>query len=193
MPRRSGLAAHKMVIVVDPANRAVRQLNGLASWFDTATQRWRHKPIGYLPSDRLRGYDTDAHPHTWLPINGAGAGGRDVSGAIANGDVIVMNDGAGALDASAVKIAIDPAIRALTRINALSDGAEGGGGLPYPFLGLGPNSNSFFTTLVAAMGLPQPRFPRPARFAPGCGRSLLPDREISNLRDRRMGADTLET
>ena len=55
IPWSSRFAAHRMILVVDPERNAVRQINGLASWYDRAHQRWRHKPIGYLRSDRLRG------------------------------------------------------------------------------------------------------------------------------------------
>ena len=55
----------------------------------------------------------------------------------------------------------------MRRINALSEGPEGGSGLPYPFLGFGRNSNSFFSTLLHAMEFDEPRFARPARIVPG--------------------------
>ena len=58
IPRRSRFAAHRMIVIGDPKRDAVRQLNGLASWLDPASGGWLHKPIGYLPSDRLRGYDS---------------------------------------------------------------------------------------------------------------------------------------
>ena len=76
IPWSTSFAAHRMIVVVDPELNAVRQINGLASWYDRAGQRWRHKPIGYLRSDRLRGYDTLEHPRTFLPINGAPPGSR---------------------------------------------------------------------------------------------------------------------
>ena len=74
IPRRSRFAAHRMVVIADPDMKAVRQLNGLASWYDGEAKCWRHKPIGYLSSDRLRGYDTRAHPRTFMPIHGCAPG-----------------------------------------------------------------------------------------------------------------------
>lgn len=190
IPWRSSIAAHKMVIVVDPQDNVVRQLNGLASWFDADAKRWRHKPIGYLRTDRLRAYDTHTHPQTWLPINGAALRSRFVGDAIAGGDVVVMADG---FDGAEVESTISPALSALERINEMSAGADGGGGLPYPFLGLGPNSNSVFTTFVTAMGFEEPAFPRPARFAPGCGVCLLSEHEIFRIRDRREQVEPLDS
>ena len=61
----------------------------------------------------------------------------------------------------------------MRRINALSDGPEGGAGLPYPFLGFGPNSNSFFATMLHAMGFDQPLFAQSARLVPGADRLFL--------------------
>src|SRR5690606_32801716 len=82
------------------------------------------------------------------------------------------------LTAEQLEDRLAPALATLARINALSDGPEGGAGLPYPFLGLGPNSNAFFSTLLRAMELDEPRFARPARLVPGAGLLLLPDRDV---------------
>lgn len=191
IPRRTDFAAHKMVIVVDPDGRAVRQLNGLASWYDRSSAVWRHKPIGYLRSDRLRAYDTDRHPQTFLPINGAAPGSRDVRQALANGDAVPLFGGNEELSREALEEAISPAILAIERINALSPGPEGGSGVRYPFLGLGANSNSVFATLVDAMGFTLPNFARPARLTPGAGRRLLDAQEIAALRDRQRQVDPL--
>ncbi len=191
IPWRSALAAHKMVIVIDPDDQAVRQLNGLASWYDKAGKCWRHKPIGYLPSDRLRVYDTLEHPQTWLPINGVAPGSRSVGAAITSGDIVVMAGGEGQLHAADLEALLAPALEAKKRINALSRGPDGGG-VRYPFLGLGANSNSVFNTLVCAMGMAPPAFPHPARFTPGCGRSLLSAQEISGIRDRLANVGALE-
>ena len=184
IPRRTSFAAHKMVIVVDPDGRAVRQLNGLASWYDKTSGTWRHKPIGYLSSDRLRAYDTDAHPQTFLPMNGVAPRSRDVRAAMANGDVVSLSEPASGMDADELQSAIFPALSAIDRINALSPGPHGGGGVRYPFLGLGINSNSVFATLVEAMGFAPPTFARPARLTPGSTRRLLGAQEIASLRNR---------
>lgn len=188
IPWSSRFAAHRMILVVDPKLNAVRQVNGLASWYDHAHQRWRHKPIGYLKSDRLRGYDTHRHPQTFLPINGAALRSRAVGEAIERGSVRVLAD---RLTESDVETILAPGLDALSRINALSDGPEGGAGLPYPFLGFGRNSNSFFSTLLHAMEFDEPNFMQPARVVPGARGLLLPQtvlNEIRQLRSSTSGA-----
>lgn len=188
IPWSSRFAAHRMILVADPKLHAVRQINGLASWYDRAHQRWRHKPIGYLRSDRLRGYDTRQHPQTFLPINGAALRSRAVGEAIERGSVRVLAD---RLSESDVEATLAPALDALKRINALSEGPEGGSGLPYPFLGFGRNSNSFFSTLLDAMEFGEPDFALPARVVPGARGLLLPRsvlEEIRQLRSSTSGA-----
>ena len=179
IPWGTSLAAHRMVVVADEAGNVRRQLNGLASWFDRASKGWRHKPIGYLPSDRLRGYDTARHPRTWLPINGVAPGTWRITPALESGAARVLADGLSERDAAAQ---LDPALEALKRINALSDGPEGGAGLPYPFLGFGPNSNSVFATLLTVLGYDAPAFVRPALLAPGADNLVLPHAEIAAIR-----------
>lgn len=181
IPWNSDVAAHRMVIVADPAGIVVRQLNGLASWYDAAAMRWRSKPIGYLWTDRLRGYDTAIHRDTWMPIHGAEPGTWRIDGALERGHVQALAEGSKA----GIEARLAPALGALQRINALSDGPEGGAGLPYPFLGFGRNSNSFFSTMLSAMGLSEPRFARPARLNPGAGELLLPEALLADLRQPR--------
>ncbi|MDP3740247.1 MAG: hypothetical protein Q8R02_22870 [Hyphomonadaceae bacterium] len=188
IPWGSNLAAHRMIVVADPKGQAIRQINGLASWYDKANQRWRHKPIGYLRTDRLRGYDTLTHPRTFMPMHGTAPGSRAVAAAIAQGAMRVLADRLSEADVTAL---LAPALEALRRINALSEGPEGGAGLPYPFLGFGRNSNSFFATMLAAMELAPPSFPRPARLVPGARGLLLPNdvlAEILQLRSLASGA-----
>jgi hypothetical protein len=182
IPWSSRFAAHRMILVVDPKLNAVRQINGLASWYDHARQRWRHKPIGYLKSDRLRGYDTREHPQTFLPINGAALRSRAVGEAIERGNVRVLAD---RLTESDVDAVLAPGVSALKRINALSEGPEGGAGLPYPFLGFGRNSNSFFSTLLHAMEFDEPDFAQPARVVPGARGLLLPRTVLEDIRQLR--------
>ena len=182
IPRRSGFAAHRLAALVDPSGLAVRQINGLASWWDGRACCWRHKPIGYLPSDRLRGYDTRSHPRTFMPMHGCPPRSRQLAAAIASGRAQVLATYASLQEAEA---ALAPGLEAVRRINALSPGPEGGAGLPYPFMGLGANSNSFFHTVLAAMGFDPPSFARPAWLTPGEGRLLLP---ADALRDIRAAA-----
>jgi hypothetical protein len=179
IPKRSRFAAHRMVVIADPEMNAVRQLNGLASWYDADGQCWRHKPIGYLRSDRLRGYDSRAHPRTFMPINGAVLPRWNIAPAVASGAARVLAEG---LSAEQVEARLVPALEAMRRINALSDGPEGGAGLPYPFLGFGRNSNSFFATMLHVMGFDAPVFAQQARIVPGAGKLLLAKDVLAGLR-----------
>ncbi len=179
IPRRSRFAAHRMIVIADPQLNAVRQLNGLASWYDGAANCWRHKPIGYLPSDRLRGYDTAAHPRTFMPINGCAPGTRNISEAVNLGAMRVL---ANNLTQAEIESGLAPAVDALRRINALSEGPEGGAGLPYPFLGFGRNSNSFFSTMLHVMGFEEPAFANAAFVVPGARGLLLPKDVLTEIR-----------
>jgi hypothetical protein len=182
IPWGSNLAAHRIIVVADYRREAVRQLNGLASWWDRDIQRWRHKPIGYLRSDRLRGYDTLSHPQTFLSMNGVDRGSHGLSVAIERGNVRVLADHLAEADVDAL---LAPALEATRRINALSPGPEGGAGLAYPFLGFGRNSNSFFSTLLHVMGFSEPGFARPARLVPGARGLLLPKPALDDIRQGR--------
>jgi len=182
IPRRSRLAAHRMIVIANPAGAAVRQINGLASWFDRGSARWHHKPIGYLWSDRLRGYDTKTSPRTFMPINGSAGPSWNLAAAIGSGAARVLADGLSPAD---VENRIRPALEAVRRINALSNGPEGGAGVPYPFMGFGRNSNSFFSTLVHAMGFDEPAFAEPAWIVLGARRLLLSEDIVRALREGR--------
>ncbi len=179
IPRRSRFAAHRMIVIGDARGQAVRQINGLASWYDRDAKVWRNKPIGYLPSDRLRGYDSKTHPRTFMPINGSSGPAWRLAPAIESGAMRVLADG---LTPEGIEQRLAPALEAIRRINALSDGPEGGAGLPYPFMGFGRNSNSFFSTMLHVMGFDEPAFARPALVVPGARRYLLSDDVVSALR-----------
>ena len=179
IPRQSRFAAHRMIVIADPKLDAVRQLNGLASWLDPASGGWLHKPIGYLPSDRLRGYDSAAHPRTFMPINGCAPRSRGIHAAVDAGAVRVLANG---MTAAEVEARLAPALEALKRINALSQGPEGGAGLRYPFLGFGRNSNSFFSTMLHAMGFDEPVFARSAFIVPGARGLLLAKDVLAEIR-----------
>jgi len=181
LPSGTAIAAHRVLAVADGLGRCVRQFNGLASSLDPDRGDWRCKPIGFLPSDRLRIYDTADHPHTALAIHGATRGGSGLLEVVRKGEAAIIAE---KLDPSALGSYISAAREAMKRINSRSPGPAGGGGAPYPFLGLGPNSNSAFATLVAAMGLPLPTVGRGAWLTPGMGRRLLEDHQIKDISDR---------
>ena len=178
IPRRSRFAAHRMIVIADPKRQAVRQLNGLASWLDPVSGGWLHKPIGYLPSDRLRGYDTATHPRTFMPINGCAPGSRLIDPAINAGAMRVL---AHNLSPEQLEARLAPALAALKRINALSKGPEGGAGLRYPLLGFGRNSNSFFSTMLYVMGFDEPVFANSALIVPGARQLLLSERLVDQV------------
>jgi hypothetical protein len=179
IPRRSRVAAHRMIVIADPDGNAVRQINGLASWWDAAGKCWRHKPIGYLPSDRLRGYDTKAHPRTYMPINGAAPPRWNITAALETGAARTL---AGGLSRDEAEQRLAPALLAMQRINALNEGPEGGAGVPYPFMGFGRNSNSFFHTLLMAMSFEPPRFANAAFIVPGARGLLLSANVLDEIR-----------
>jgi hypothetical protein len=112
-------------------------------------------------------------------------GQRSLLHALETGAAPVLADGLSKAD---VEDALAPALAALTRINALSKGPEGGAGLPYPFMGFGRNSNSFFSTLLRVMDMAEPAFARPAVIVPGARRLLLPDDVVAALRSRRAAS-----
>lgn len=182
IPRNTRIAAHRIVVAIDPEGRPVRQLNGLASWLDAQSNRWRCKPIGHLPTDRLRGYDTLTHPRTFMPMHGCPFERGAAQRALDRGDLAALAGADGQLGAHGVQQLLAPALAAIARINAMSVGPEGGGGLPYPRFGLGANSNSVFSTLLAAMGLDEPEFRAGARFVPGVGTLLLSSADLAACR-----------
>src|SRR5262249_28386651 len=125
LPLVGGLGGHNLLVVVDPDGRVIGELDGLATGADGKV-----KPIGYLPSDRLKIY----------PYPGANFYRSDFARTeLASGDqTTIMN-------------LWNAARAAGESINALD--------LQYPFLGMGQNSNSVASTLIAAMGLTEPAMP----------------------------------
>ncbi len=172
IPYGTPVAAHRMLLVIDPRQRIVRQINGLASWLEPDSGRWRHKPIGFLATDRLRGYDTRTHPRTFLPVHGVMLFSRDAAEALGRGDIAALATG---LSEAEVEQRLAPALKALRQINGLSPGPEGGAGLPYPFLGFGRNSNSFYRTMLRVLRVEPPRFASSALIVPGEADLLLPE------------------
>ncbi|MBI1340490.1 hypothetical protein GC169_09845 [bacterium] len=108
-------------------------------------------------------------------------GGLDVRAALASGVVARMPGGSG-LGPDELEARLALVKRLIADVNALAPGPDGGAGLPYPFLGFGPNSNSFFETARETMGLGSPEFPERAWLVPGAERLLLPPQEIARIR-----------
>jgi Ca2+-binding RTX toxin-like protein len=164
-------ASHRSVFLVNPQGVVVRQLNGLATGPNGPVN------MGLLPSDRLKGYDTSnpLNPgEGWQPIYGATGTNlpnlANVEQAIATGKVVVLYYGSEA----AVDQRFGAAVKALNDLNKKN--------LPYPPGGLGANSNSFWSTLLAAMGFAPPGFPDSAIFVPGLGLLLLSEAELAAIR-----------
>ena len=134
---------HGQLLVRDSAGAIVRSYEGLATG-----RNGRIKPIGYLPSDRIRCYVCDGGPATTLTER------RYPRQTLHRGEETEMR----ARIASA-----DEVVAAINRLD-----------LAYPLLGvlgIQSNSNAVISTLVDAMGVNKPQ---PGGYAPGHGRLLLP-------------------
>ncbi|MBR0754860.1 hypothetical protein JQ604_21955 [Bradyrhizobium jicamae] len=65
--------------------------------------------------------------------------------------------------------------------------------IQYPWMGLGQNSNSFLSTLIAAMGLTEPPLPGGAPVKPGARSMLLDPKDIEDIqRQFNIGAPRSE-
>lgn len=149
-----GFFGHDLIALLDPAGALLLEADGLAT-----SRTGQIKPIGYLPSDRLKVHEFD-RPALYRP---------------AQSHVTLFE---GTHDEAMQRWT---ALREAGRmLNALD--------LRYPFLGLGPNSNSVACTLTAAMALDD-RLHCGRRYAPGRGTLLLPPSELAGLR-RRHGWDS---
>lgn len=116
------LFGHDLIALLDADGRLLREANGLAT-----SRQGRIKPIGYLPSDRLKVYEFSA-PALYR------AQQRQLTLCTGSWEEVsrhwrVLRAAASALNARHLR---------------------------YPMLGFGPNSNSVATTLIAAMGLADP-------------------------------------
>lgn len=112
------------------------------------------KPIGYLSSDTLKFYSFDGR---YLYSD------SQPQQTIYSGDLEdVLSRWNAAIDAG-------------EEINKLN--------LPYPFMGLGDNSNAVASTLIAAMGINETAVPGSAAIMPGRGSILLPKELLDQIRD----------
>ena len=148
-----GLFSHHLLVLLDGEGVVLEEINGLAT-----SRAGRIKPIGYLPSDRLRVHHfRDAYlyqpqqRHALLASGSAEQLARHWQAALAAGEAI----------------------------NALN--------LGYPILGVGPNSNSVASTLIACMGLEEPAIVG-GKWAPWRGVRLLSAAQIAVIRDSVLSA-----
>jgi hypothetical protein len=144
-------AGHNMLVLLDSAQQVHMEINGLATSEDGEI-----KPIGYLPSDRLKCYFFDK-ARLYKP--------GQVQACLIQGN------------REELKNRIDAAVEAGNQINAHN--------LPYPFLGIGPNSNSVASTLIRVMGLQEPEdLLGGASIMPGVGGMLLDDGTIAAIQSQ---------
>lgn len=153
LPLLGGIAGHNFLVLIDPNGKVIGEFHGLAT-----DAEGRAKPIGNLPSDRLKGH-VDKR---WYQPDFAQA-------EVASGDQAkIMN-------------LWNAAAAALTKMDARD--------IHYPWLGLGQNSNSYLSTLIASMGLTEPQLPGGAPVKPGAGSMLLEPKDIQDIqRQFNIGA-----
>lgn len=149
LPLLGGLGGHNMIVLLDGAGKLLYELDGLATGIDG-----KIKPVGYLPSDRLKVY----------------AFSRATFYAPDQAHRVLLQGSADDL---------------LNRVNAARAAGEAINqlDLPYPFLGLGKNSNSVASTLIRVMVLVEEDIPGAARFTPGRGEWVLDDETIARIQD----------
>ena len=171
--RLAWAGAHRMLLVVGPDRRVLRQFNGLATGSQGPI------PIGWLPRHRLVAYDSATRPGYWLlPVGASWQLAPDGPVQLSEGPAwMVLDDPAdgspGCRAATLLSGSPETLAPTLAAISAARD-ALNERSLHYPFLGLGANSNSVATTLLRAAGLPDPVIPAGAILVPGWGRVLLP-------------------
>lgn len=148
-----GLFSHNLLVLLSESGVVLEELDGLAT-----SGAGRIKPVGYLPSDRLRVHRFAA-PFLFQPQQ------RQA----------LLFEGAEAV----VRQRWQAAVCGGEAINALN--------LAYPFLGLGPNSNSVTSTLIACMGLAEPLIVG-GQWAPWRGVRVLAAQQIAAIGE---GLETL--
>lgn len=141
-----GLFSHNLLVLLNESGTLLEELDGLAT-----SAAGRIKPVGYLPSDRLRVHRFAA-PFLFQPSQ------RQA----------LLFEGSEAM----VRQRWQAAVRGGEAINALN--------LAYPFLGLGPNSNSVTSTLIACMGLTEPAIVG-GKWAPWRGVQVLAAQQIAAM------------
>ncbi|GLK88267.1 hypothetical protein [Pseudomonas turukhanskensis] len=150
------LFGHNLLVFVDATGTVIAELDGLAT-----SKTGSIKPVGYLPSDRLKVYQFSA---SYLYRH--------------QQPRVVLYKGS----RLEVQQRWAAALRGKDAINAL--------GLAYPLFGLGRNSNSVTSTLIACMGLYELAIPN-GKPAPWEGHLLLPRGTIAAIRKEMVtGANT---
>lgn len=149
-------AGHNMLVLIDNQENLFSELDGLATSKDGKV-----KPIGYLPSDRLKVYEFSS-PYLY---------------AKAQPQITLFS-----ADRESVMTHWQAALRAMDVINKKN--------LPYPVLGLGKNSNSVTSTLIRCMKLNELPVPG-GGIAPFAGRMVLSDAEIQEIQNELLPIQSL--
>lgn len=148
LPLIGGTTGHNFIVVLDPNNRPIHELNGLAT-----SQDGEIKPIGYLPSDRLRVYnEQEAKMRFYHPSQ--------------NQEIVFE----GSYEEVMHKFNLGYEIG--QEINKRNPS--------YPILGLGQNSNSVASTLLRGMNLKDPDLGM--ALTPGENSLLIPEEELKRIR-----------
>ncbi|ACT56919.1 hypothetical protein Q7M76_01570 [Candidatus Liberibacter asiaticus] len=140
--------AHRLLVVFDSNKEFVAELDGLV-----VNKDGKFKPIGYLPSDRLKVFEFK-YPCLYKE------------------------------DQEQVVLCSSSEECVMSRWNAAVHTKEilNEKNMPYPFLGIGKNSNSVASTLIRCMGLKELAIPN-AKIAPYQGIILLDDRKINEIQN----------
>jgi predicted Zn-dependent protease len=158
LPLVGGLGGHNLEVLIDPNGNIVAELDGLATSAPTAANpQGTVQAIGFFNSS-LKVYETaetSGYQGTYL-YSSSQAQATVSTGTYAQ----IMAQWNSALSCGA----------AINNEN-----------LSYPFAGLGSNSNSVASTLVACMGETEPSISTNATFTPGVGTLLLTPATIQTI------------
>lgn len=146
-----GLFGHNLLVLLDTDGQVLEELDGLAT-----SRQGQIKPVGYLPSDRLKVYRF-TRPYLFQSQQ------RQVE----------LHSGS----AHEVAQRWHAALAGAEAINALN--------LGYPILGVGKNSNAVTSTLIACMGLTEPTIAG-GKWAPWRGAQVLAAQQIAAIREGRL-------
>lgn len=148
-------AGHNFLVLLGPNGEIVGELHGMAR-----DAKGGIKPIGNMPDDRLKSaeYPGDIERS---PFDGPAYRPDSAQAELASGDqATIMNLWNAARAAAAKMDELD---------------------IQYPWMGLGQNSNSFASTLIATMGLTEPPMPGGASITPGARSTLLEPKAVQDI------------